>query len=415
MIYNVYIARPSNWGQFSRVFEPVADMVCGALRANGHEATQSRFLSTNRDVRTIVLAPRQFGMLYFPSDSIVYDFEQHDDRLHYLYRIGYMDCMKNYTSWTYSRVNTEWLTDHGFQARVQVLVPPSVKVPPMEDKIYDVSMFVGALTHRRAGIVDEIHKVISPYRVTVVTNKWGAQFDEHARKSKVILCLSNFDNLNIFPIARIMPLLHQGCIVVSEPFTDLDPEYEALNEVIATSPIDSLGHTILSLLENEDLRKLTYNKIQPTLDSLVPTDFYLDDFVDCDEVTLVRSAHERVSASLSNLQGYSADTIDLSSVKGARTFYSDTGSELILYPMNVMHSRWKPNSKLYVLGALTSEMALFSSEVIQVDVVPDKVDFSLICRHNSIVPKSKYVLSTLDSIEGYIKVLSSRLLHLYKL
>ena len=119
--------------------------------------------------------------------------------------------------WDYSLQNQEWLRSRGIES---TLVTPGYhpqlqKIQLVQNPEIDL-LFYGAVTPRRAVILDKIANKIPHLNLKVLEGIYGKERDEWIARSKAILNLHSYDR-PLFEAVRISYLLNNRCAVISEP------------------------------------------------------------------------------------------------------------------------------------------------------------------------------------------------------
>jgi len=134
-----------------------------------------------------------------------------------------------YDIWDYSLENVAFLKTRGLQAKyLPVGYSPSVGLinqGNLKDKDIDV-FFYGALTPRRKQVLQAlIDHGITIKAITIDSEYNGGDFgsirDELIARSKIILNLHRFDNVDLFEQVRVSYLLANRCFVITEKSKNL--------------------------------------------------------------------------------------------------------------------------------------------------------------------------------------------------
>lgn len=215
-----------------------------------------------------------FGGTIEDGDYVIFNLEQYDSEA---MNDGYLDILRRYEVWDYSRNNIEFLLGKGVNARLcgigyhpcmsnirlgkAATITGGVTTPARvqyidagagnQAGVFDV-LFYGSINERRAKIIDAL-KATGKNVLNLVG--YGAYRDKYIARAKIVLNMHYWEAA-IFEIVRVSHLLANEKCVVSE-FGN-EPELEApYSEGLAFSSYDKLVDTCLALLENDDLRVKT--------------------------------------------------------------------------------------------------------------------------------------------------------------
>jgi len=191
---------------------------------------------------------------YVPENAIIVDLEQHHNSRLEEFR-AYLGILRTREVWTYSLRNQQWLEQQQIKATyVPVFYHRCLERPiKIHLKTIDV-ILVGCDVPRRSNILKEIRTSIPGSRVVLVNNLWSNTLDKVIDASKIILHVSQYDHSNIFPVARILPLMANGACVIAEEFTD--DEYRYLYPGLVISSMDEIVDKVRFYLEHDEDRQL---------------------------------------------------------------------------------------------------------------------------------------------------------------
>lgn len=117
--------------------------------------------------------------------------------------------------WDYSLQNQDWLRRQGIESTLVIpgYHPQLQKIQLAQNPEIDL-LFFGAVTPRRAAILEKIAKKIP--NLKILEGVYGKERDEWIARSKAILNLHSYDR-PLFEAVRISYLLNNRCAVISEP------------------------------------------------------------------------------------------------------------------------------------------------------------------------------------------------------
>lgn len=153
--------------------------------------------------------------LHLPSDCILYNLEQFDDRNRELLQ-RFLVFAERFQVWDYSQRNIEILRKAGLQAPVRHVpigfVPQLQRIGKAPEQDIDV-LFYGSLNERRRKILQELEQ--EGLRVHAAFGVYGAERDALISRAKVVLNL-HFYETSIFEMVRVSYLLANRKAVVAE-------------------------------------------------------------------------------------------------------------------------------------------------------------------------------------------------------
>ena len=212
-----------------------------------------------------------FGGTIEGGDYVIFNLEQHDSEA---MNEGYLDILRRYEVWDYSRNNIEFLLGKGVNAKLCEIgyhpcmsnirlgksatitggatTPSKVQYVSAgvgnQAGVFDI-LFYGSINERRAKVIDAL-KATGKNVVNLVG--YGAYRDKYISRAKIVLNMHYWDAA-IFEIVRVSHLLANEKCVVSE--YGKEPELEAPYwNGVAFSSYDKLVDTCLALLEDDELR-----------------------------------------------------------------------------------------------------------------------------------------------------------------
>lgn len=237
-----------------RIFLPIVEMFQAYLHDQGIKAYISRYPYCDSLTRCVYFGANMLPDC-IPENAIVVDLEQHHDSRKQEFQ-DYLQILSTREVWTYSKRNLQWLR----QNRVEATYVPIFYHPCLERQIkiqtktIDV-ILIGCDVHRRSQVLSAIRAAIPKSRVVLVNNLWGDTLNKVIDSTRIVLHLSQYDHSNIFPVARILPLMANGACVVAETFTD-DDEYHYLHPGLVICPVDEIVEKVQFYLADEYQRQL---------------------------------------------------------------------------------------------------------------------------------------------------------------
>lgn len=253
MTFAVSIFRPPNY-VFTRAFDDVAATVYHGLRALGHDAIATTQLATPGR-RTILFGANElpkFGLAAsaLAPGTIIYNLEQFAQSSRYA-NDAYLQLLRAFPVWDYSRRNIEWLRGRGIDARHVPIgwMPEISRIAPAATQDIDI-LFYGCVNERRKHILAELYQ-----RGLAVVHRFGVYGEERdalIARAKVVLNL-HFYETKIFEVVRVSYLLSNSACVVSED--GLDPDEAEFAGGLAFSPYESLVATCVGLQGDERRRR----------------------------------------------------------------------------------------------------------------------------------------------------------------
>lgn len=246
--YCIWIVTPEGYTH-TRCFEEVALSLKEAFAALGMEAPIVTDALAVKGT-AIALGPHMLSYMVYPRDLILYNFEQ-------IYQNPvvmtptYIELLKKFPVWDYSRLNIGALAAHGIPAALCGVgyTPGLTRIAPAPDKDIDV-LFIGSLNPRRGFVLEQLRA--QGAKVHVAFDCYGPERDALIARAKILLNL-HFYPAKLFEIVRVSYLLANSACVVSE--TGLDMELEApFAGGVAFCGYDGLAQACLKLLGDDAAR-----------------------------------------------------------------------------------------------------------------------------------------------------------------
>lgn len=240
-----------------RMYEELCRVVERSLVDLGHSCsvTQNKYLdgATNILLGSIIFASRHLRLteLLRGKPYIVYQLEQLDD-VHGLLSSWpeYRELLANATQiWDYGPSSARYLGERGFP-RVSYLPPgfhPCIETfRPLADSKYDI-VFCGARHPRRERTLNALNA--KGLRVGFLNGVYGAERNAVLARSKIVLNIHAWDDLNALETIRLSLMLANHCFVISETgdhnpygdglvFADYDALVDTCLEYLGRSPED---------------------------------------------------------------------------------------------------------------------------------------------------------------------------------
>jgi hypothetical protein len=162
-----------------------------------------------------------------PQQSIIYDFEQHNDGSKHS-SDSYLNILKQFECWTYSSSNVDYLKSKNINAiHVPYGYHPNYLNYNFNDTYIDTDvLFIGELNPRRMYIHDKLKR--KGINVVFKTNKWYKEKHNLISRARIILNIGYYDNVHLLPVLRLFPVLNKK-IIISEKCDDIN-DYSWLKE-----------------------------------------------------------------------------------------------------------------------------------------------------------------------------------------
>lgn len=232
----------------SEVLDEVAECVRFGLECLGHSATvrYSEFPSGARPVIFGGHIIEDFGAL--PPGAILVNFEPlRDARL----SPTYIDALRRFTVWDYSRRNLDWLRENGGLNAQWLRVGYSPALSRIQPAPQDIDvLFYGTPNERRVALLKDL--IAAGLKVIAFNSLFGARRDEMIARAKVVLNL-HFYAQRVFEIARVSYLLANRKAVVSEVGPDTEIE-DDLRGAVCGSPYEGLVDACREIVADADKR-----------------------------------------------------------------------------------------------------------------------------------------------------------------
>lgn len=279
MINTIYIVSPQGYHHNQALYD-IAMAFSYSLKSLGHTADVTIDPSVLNG-KTLVfgahLLPKFEGTI--EGDYIIFNTEQLHDGSPWC-SVFYLDILKRFEVWDYSRNNIKWLASKGIAAKLcEIGYHPcmsnirlgksatgygggatAVKVDykdwgaqaPVAP--FDI-LFYGSMNDRRQKIINDLR---AAGKSVVVVNGYGAYRDKYIQQATVVLNMHYYDTA-IFEIVRVSHLLANQKCVVSEYGKDIkleNPYFTANGKVpVAFCTYEGLVEMCLKVLSNEILWK----------------------------------------------------------------------------------------------------------------------------------------------------------------
>lgn len=203
-------------------FEQIAPSLVKALSDLGFEVKLTSNIDTNSKDLYIIVALQTVSVL--PDKFIVYNFEQLEISS-YLGANYFQKLKKAISVWDYSLVNIKYLETKNIDA---IHVPFGYTDKLLCNQNTDITrdidiIFIGGMSDRRKIILKSLAENLDD-KITYFfsENCYGNKFDEIINRSKISLNIHYYKNKPwILEVCRIIPLIANGCHVISERSNDL--------------------------------------------------------------------------------------------------------------------------------------------------------------------------------------------------
>jgi hypothetical protein len=178
---------------------------------------ENNITENNYDENTIYIILTFFGIQNLPKKFILYNFEQLvTERViknNFLY-----NCSKAIAIWDYAIENIEFWKKHNINAKfVPYIWFDNYNKLDNNLNEYEIDiLFYGSINERRQKILNEIKKRLPHLKILVINKVFGNELEELIIKSKIIINIHYYDRNQIFEVSRIIPLILNNKIVISE-------------------------------------------------------------------------------------------------------------------------------------------------------------------------------------------------------
>jgi hypothetical protein len=252
--FSIYVVSPSNYVH-SHAFDEHALSLHYAFLDLGYQVPIVRYpweISGAPIVLGANLLPHMTGINLSP-DSILYNLEQILEGSPWL-GAGYIDMLRRYQVWDYSRQNIDVLRELGIGntrlCRIGYVPEMSyIRELPEDDQVIDV-LFYGSLNSRRSSILDQLKK--KGLKVGSFFGVYGMRRDRLVARAKIVINIHFYES-KIMEIIRLSHLMANKKFIVSERGNDQIME-RPFEEGMVFSDYDSLVETCLHYLEKPSER-----------------------------------------------------------------------------------------------------------------------------------------------------------------
>ena len=225
--------------------------------------------------RVICFGANNFGRYGYdydiPEGSIVVNMEQIYDGGCWT-REYYLNLMKKYRTWDFSRANQRYLRQHG----IEVEVFTHGYIPEHDSPRYglpqDIDVLMIATPHpRRNEVIDRLKS--KGVNAIISNTLWGEERSRYLQRAKIILNIHYHYVAGMLELPRITYCLTNRCFIISEECTDID-DYPHLKECLVFAPYDQLETTVIDYLKNpekmHEIAERGYLKFK-TVESSIPS------------------------------------------------------------------------------------------------------------------------------------------------
>jgi hypothetical protein len=155
--------------------------------------------------------------------------------------------------WDYSKENINFLNNYKLDVKLISLgYDPNLQtIKHAEEKDIDV-LFYGSTQERRFNVIKSLEKLC---KITGVFGKYGKERDSLIARSKIVLNIHAYGNINILEQVRVFYLLTNKCFVLSE-----ECSWNPYEDALVTTPYDLLIEKTLYWLKNNQEREIMANK-----------------------------------------------------------------------------------------------------------------------------------------------------------
>ncbi len=275
--YCIWIVSPEGYSH-SKCFNEVALSLSNAMRELGYACTITNYpIEGHTHITLGAHLLRPITMDELPQ-MIVYNLEQIVESSQWL-TTGYLRILGHFPVWDYSQKNIDKLSQFGINAKHVPIGYSSAlsKIIPSQKEDIDV-LFYGSMNPRRWKIMQELMnlrmaakqelphfdinnqtthitcaRVITP-NVVHAFDVYGVDLDRLISRSKVILNLHYYDDVQNFEIVRCSYLMANKKCIVSETGRDVDLE-TPYQDAIAFCEYDKIVGTCAKYIMNDEKRK----------------------------------------------------------------------------------------------------------------------------------------------------------------
>lgn len=247
--FTLWIVSPPGYPH-SRCFEEVADGLKAAFAELGLNASVVTDPCHIKET-AVVLGANLLAKLKEkpPQNLILYNLEQVQEDSKWI-SDDYLNLLKQYPVWDYSKQNIAALTTRGINAHYCGIgyMPVLTRIAPTVEDI-DV-LFVGSMNPRRKAVLDAI--AARGKNVVAAFNVYGKERDDLIARAKIVLNV-HFYEAKVFEIVRVSYLLANKKCVVSEGGEDRELE-APFDGGVAFAAYEDLVETCMQLLEDSPQR-----------------------------------------------------------------------------------------------------------------------------------------------------------------
>lgn len=254
----------------SQAFSHLAIALQSGFKELGHESDVVTSYWDAKGEKNIVLGANLLSVAsYLPENPIIFNLEQVTPGSPWL-TIGYIELLKKYPVWDYSKNNIAELEKLGV-TNVKYCgigyAPELTRIPKRIKEETDV-LFIGSINERRMKLCNELAKQCD---VVVGYDKYGDELDHLISKAKIVLNL-HFYRSKVFEIVRCSYLLANKKCVVSEFGEDEDLE-QPFYSGICFGEYDEIIDKCIMLLKDDEMRKAYEEKGYENFKEMKQSDF----------------------------------------------------------------------------------------------------------------------------------------------
>ncbi|MDB4769545.1 hypothetical protein OAG24_01130 [bacterium] len=234
------------------IFQQITPSIIKALIDLGIDVKPTSVIDVNSDDLYIIVA-LQTIFQPLPRRFIVYNFEQLEISS-FLGPDYYARMKKAIAVWDYSLVNIEFLKSKNIEAThvpfgyTDELICENINTSEGETKRDIDVFFVGGMSPRRRPVLDDINNKFKDSFTS--KNCFGDKYSKVVNRSKIGINIHYYEKRPwIFEICRVLPMLANGCTVISERSDDkwYDSQFEG--KIIFTE-LDELCNQIQTCLSD---------------------------------------------------------------------------------------------------------------------------------------------------------------------
>jgi len=216
-LYSLNVVGPTaEW----RWFREVADALAATLEDVGHDVIWN---DAHQGIRVLFKPHRVAdGGIRLPPGLILYNLEQMADGASYA-NDAVVEAFRPHEIWDYSPRNIAWWKERGIDARLVPVMghPVLQRIGRLSDPDIDVLLY-GSRCPRRHHVIDALRA--RGLNAVFLNGVWGKERDAYLARTKVVLNVHHWDEVQRLEVARIVYPMANAIPVVSETGDDSELE-----------------------------------------------------------------------------------------------------------------------------------------------------------------------------------------------